>query len=78
MSPWTGAAQRLFLVRAGFSAKDDSLPPRIVKEPLPDGPAKGHICELDKMLPLYYEMRGWDSEGRPTESKIKALGLDSS
>jgi aldehyde:ferredoxin oxidoreductase len=69
-------AERLFLVRAGLSAKDDSLPPRIVKEPLPNGPAKGQVCELDKMLPLYYEMRGWDSAGRPTASKIKALGLD--
>ncbi|MBW1887507.1 MAG: aldehyde ferredoxin oxidoreductase family protein [Deltaproteobacteria bacterium] len=70
-------AERIFLVRAGFGAKDDSLPPRIVKEPLPDGPAKGHVCELEKMLPLYYEERGWDKDGHPTASKIKALGLNS-
>ena len=70
-------AERIFLVRAGFGAKDDSLPPRIVKEPLPDGPAKGHVCELEKMLPLYYEERGWDNDGHPTESKIKTLGLNS-
>lgn len=70
-------AERIFLVRAGFGAKDDSLPTRIVKEPLPDGPAKGHVCELEKMLPLYYEERGWDNDGHPTESKIKTLGLNS-
>jgi aldehyde:ferredoxin oxidoreductase len=69
-------AERLFLVRAGFSAKDDSLPLRIIKEPLPDGPAKGHVCELEKMLPPYYELRRWDMEGRPRDSKIKNLGLD--
>ena len=70
-------AERLFLVRAGFGCKDDSLPKRIVNEPLPDGPAKGHVCELDKMLPSYYELRRWDKEGRPLDSKIKALGLAS-
>jgi len=69
-------AERLFLVRAGFSAKDDTLPFRIVGEPMPDGPARGHVCELHKMLPLYYEMRDWDAEGRPWAEKLKALGLD--
>jgi aldehyde:ferredoxin oxidoreductase len=69
-------AERLFLVRAGFSAKDDSLPPRMVKEPMPDGPAQGQVCELEKMLPLYYELRGWDPEGRPRQSTLEALGLD--
>jgi len=69
-------AERLFLVRAGFSAKDDTLPFRIVGEPMPDGPARGHVCELHKMLPLYYEMRDWDAEGRPRAEKLKALGLD--
>ncbi len=70
-------AERLFLVRAGLSAKDDSLLLRIVREPLPDGPAKGQVCELEKMLPPYYELRGWKADGRPSESKIKELGLDS-
>ena len=70
-------AERLFLIRAGFTAGDDSLPPRILREPLPDGPARGQVCELDKMLPLYYEIRGWDKEGRPMDSKLKTLGLES-
>lgn len=69
-------AERLFLIKAGFSAKDDSLPQRITHEPLPDGPAKGQVCELDKMLPPYYQLRGWDSEGLPNPSKLKTLGLD--
>jgi aldehyde:ferredoxin oxidoreductase len=68
-------AERLFLIRAGFSAKDDSLPPRILKEPLPEGPAKGHVCELDHMLPVYYRLRGWTADGSPAASKLDELGL---
>jgi aldehyde:ferredoxin oxidoreductase len=68
-------AERLFLVRAGFSRKDDSLPPRIVQEPLPDGPAKGMVCHLDEMLTAYYKLRGWNQDGIPTEEKLRELGL---
>jgi aldehyde:ferredoxin oxidoreductase len=68
-------AERLFLHRAGFRAKDDSLPIRIVSEPLPDGPAKGQVCELDQMLPVYYRLRGWGSDGQPEEAKLRELGL---
>lgn len=68
-------AERLFLVGAGFSRKDDSLPPRITSEPLPDGPAKGMVCHLEEMLDEYYRCRGWDAEGRPTDLKLRELGL---
>ena len=68
-------AERLFLVRAGFGVKDDSLPLRIVNEPLPDGPAKGQVCELGKMLPVYYKLRGWNADGEPTSIKLHELGL---
>ena len=68
-------AERLFLVRAGFSRKDDRLPERIVKEPLPDGPAKGMVCHLDDMLTDYYALRDWDANGCPTEDKLRELGL---
>jgi aldehyde:ferredoxin oxidoreductase len=50
-------AERLFLTRAGFSSKDDCLPPRITREPLPDGPAKGMVCHLDEMLEKYYKLK---------------------
>ncbi|NIP27066.1 MAG: aldehyde ferredoxin oxidoreductase, partial [candidate division Zixibacteria bacterium] len=68
-------AERIFLVRAGFSAKDDKLPVRIVKEPLPGGPAKGMVCHLDEMLDAYYPERGWSPEGIPTAEKLEELGL---
>lgn len=68
--------ERLFLKRAGFGAKDDTLPKRITEEPLPDGPAKGHVCELDRMLPDYYTLRGWTDDGCPGTETLKNLGLD--
>jgi aldehyde:ferredoxin oxidoreductase len=67
--------ERLFNLKAGFTAKDDTLPPRMLKEPMPEGPAKGHVAELDKMLPEYYKLRGWGKDGVPTPEKLKELGL---
>lgn len=68
-------AERLFLARAGFSRKDDTLPARILRTPLPDGPAKGMVCHLEEMLADYYRIRGWDDDGRPTAATLRALGL---
>jgi aldehyde:ferredoxin oxidoreductase len=67
--------ERLFNLKAGLTGKDDRLPDRIVKEPMPGGPAKGRVVELDKMLPEYYQLRGWDTEGVPTKETLKELGL---
>ena len=67
--------ERLFNLKAGLTKKDDTLPKRLLEEPSPRGPAKGHVVELGKMLPEYYELRGWDQEGVPTEEKLKELGL---
>jgi len=68
-------AERVFLMKAGFTGADDSLPLRIVSEPMPEGPAKGEVCELDKMLPVYYRLRGWNEQGRPTQTKLEELGI---
>jgi aldehyde:ferredoxin oxidoreductase len=68
-------AERLFLLAAGFTRKDDSLPPRITQEPMPTGPAKGRVCKLEEMLAPYYRLRGWSAEGVPSEAKLGELGL---
>jgi len=68
-------AERLFLVKAGFDRKDDSLPKRITEEPLPEGPAKGQTCDLQTMLDDYYEVQGWDKNGIPTAETLTKLGL---
>ncbi|MDD2844400.1 MAG: aldehyde ferredoxin oxidoreductase family protein [Rhodoferax sp.] len=69
--------EREFNNRAGFTKADDSLPARLTTaaEACKTGPAKGKFNELATMLPLYYEARGWDSEGRPTAATKERLSL---
>ncbi len=67
--------ERLFNLAAGLSAKDDILPPRMLKDPMPAGPCKGQVSRLDEMLPEYYSLRGWDAKGVPTKEKKAELGL---
>ncbi len=69
-------AERQFMVNAGFSRKDDSLPDRLTKTPLPDGPSEGLTVHLDDMLDEYYKLRGWDENGIPKKEKLKELGLE--
>jgi aldehyde:ferredoxin oxidoreductase len=65
--------ERLFVLKAGST--EDTLPHRMLHEPLPDGPAKGKVVELDKMLPEFYKLRGWDEKGWPTPEKLAELGI---
>ena len=67
--------ERLFLIEAGSGKNDDTLPYRMLHEPMPEGPAKGKVVELDVMLPKFYEVRGWDENGVPTKEKLVELGL---
>ncbi|MBU1662901.1 MAG: aldehyde ferredoxin oxidoreductase family protein [Chloroflexi bacterium] len=67
--------ERMFLIRAGFTGKDDTLPPRMLNEPLPSGPAKGYVVKLSEMLPEFYQLQGWDENGIPTPEKLAELGL---
>jgi aldehyde:ferredoxin oxidoreductase len=68
-------AERLFLNQAGFDRAHDTLPPRILSEPVPDGPAKGMVCHLEPMLDEYYAVRDWSDQGLPHEDKLVKLGL---
>ncbi|MFX1481708.1 MAG: aldehyde ferredoxin oxidoreductase family protein [Promethearchaeota archaeon] len=69
--------KRLFNQREGISRKDDILPDRFTKEPMPDGPGKGQTVDLNPMLDDYYSLRGWDKEtGLPTKETIKRLSLE--
>ena len=70
---------RAFNVREGFSRKDDTLPERIEKEPLPAGKPKGHVvsrADFEKMLSEYYKLWGWDDQGRPTKKTLDEAGLE--
>jgi aldehyde:ferredoxin oxidoreductase len=68
--------ERLFNLKAGLTGKDDTLPKRMLEEPMPDGPAKGMVVHLDEMLPEYYRLRGWSADGVPTRMKLQELDLE--
>jgi aldehyde:ferredoxin oxidoreductase len=69
---------RCYNMREGQLGKDDTLPWRMIHEPLPDGPGKGNFIgeeNMTKMVQEYYHLRGWDTDGRPTAETIERLGL---
>ena len=67
--------EREFNNRAGFTDKDDTLPPRLLNEPAKTGPAKGLKSMLPEMLPKYYAARGWNADGTLTAATRTRLGL---
>ncbi|HEY9069777.1 MAG TPA: aldehyde ferredoxin oxidoreductase family protein [Candidatus Ozemobacteraceae bacterium] len=67
--------ERQFNLRAGLTAADDTLPPRLLEVPIAEGPNKGRVVRLSELLPAYYKIRGWGSDGVPTPEKLAELGL---
>ncbi|MCP4456047.1 MAG: aldehyde ferredoxin oxidoreductase, partial [Planctomycetes bacterium] len=67
--------EKLFNIKAGLTSADDTLPKRLLEDALTEGPSKGQVHHLDKLLPGYYEIRGWDAKGTPTQEKLSALGI---
>lgn len=65
--------EKQFNIAAGV--EKDTLPPRLLREKLPDGPAQGKVNELHVMLKEYYAARGWTEEGIPTQEKLAELHL---
>ncbi len=66
--------ERMFNLAAGLTAADDTLPARML-EPVPDGPWQGSRARLHENIQTYYQLRGWDREGRLTPQKLAELGL---
>ena len=69
---------RMFNIREGFSRKDDTLPARLMTEPLPNGNSRGAMLSqeaLDIMLDDYYSARQWDAEGVPLPECLVRLDL---
>ncbi len=70
---------RLINVREGFSRKDDTLPWKVMNQPIPDdGPVKGSVVtqeDLDLLLDDYYLSRGWTADGIPTKAQLDKLGM---
>jgi aldehyde:ferredoxin oxidoreductase len=71
--------ERLFNIRQGLGRQDDTLPKRMLTEPLRTGDAEGEgeiVRHQDEFLDHYYELRGWSREGVPSEEKLASLNLD--
>ena len=67
--------ERTIINKFGFDSEQDTLPRRLLEEPMPEGPAKGQVTDLDRMVGEYYSLRGW-SDGVPSEEKLKELGIE--
>ncbi len=79
MGDWVEAGERAFNMervynlREGFTADDDTLPKRMLEESIFDGIEGG--VPLAQMLPKYYKLRGWDVRGVPTRKTLKRLSI---
>ncbi|MGE5187664.1 MAG: aldehyde ferredoxin oxidoreductase family protein [Betaproteobacteria bacterium] len=71
---------RLINLREGLTRKDDTLPWKVMNQPIQDdGPVKGAVVtqeELDLLIDDYYTSRGWTVDGVPTKGKLKELAMD--
>jgi aldehyde:ferredoxin oxidoreductase len=70
--------KKLYNIRRGWHPRDDWLPPRLLREPLPTGVARGTRLtetELRAMIQGYYKARGWDECGLVPEKKLAELGI---
>ncbi len=67
--------KRIFNVRLGITAKDDVLPPRLGTFAKVDGKAAGVLPDMEVLLPAYYQHRGWNENGVPSDETLARLGL---
>ncbi len=51
----------------GVTADQDTLPKRFTSEPLQEGPSKGQVVPVKRMVAEYYKIKGWDKDGVPPE-----------
>ncbi len=70
--------KKMFNIREGWTINHDTLPKRILNEPIKTGIATGvELSEndLNKMIQSYYKSRGWTDSGLITKQKLRDLNL---
>jgi aldehyde:ferredoxin oxidoreductase len=67
--------ERLCNMRFGAESVDDTLPAFFLEEPLLEGAVAGSTIDLESMIGEFYEAMGWSTEGVPTVSTLRRLGL---
>jgi aldehyde:ferredoxin oxidoreductase len=71
--------KKLYNLREGWTAEEDTLPRRLLREGLPAGPdgeASLPPERLQAMVQAYYAARGWDEQGRVPRGLLGALDLE--
>ncbi len=71
--------ERLYLLREGYTAKDDTLPERFFQEPVDVGTGEKRAIPKEEFMEAikdWYRERGWNENGIPTKEKLNELGLD--
>ncbi len=71
--------KKQFNLREGWARDDDTLPERVLREPLPDGAAAGAGLteeDLQMMVSAYYQARGWNPDGTIPISKLLELEIE--
>ncbi len=67
---------RAFNQREGFNRAHDTVPKRVVKDVLQNGPAAGQVIPqeaFEDMLDQYYEVMGWNKDGTMPEELIQSI-----
>jgi len=67
--------ERVFNAAAGIGGDQDTLPQRLLNDSANSGPAKGKVSGLKEMLPEYYELRGWATDGSVTDATKQKFGV---
>lgn len=67
--------ERDYNIKAGLTGADDNLPERLLKEASKAAPTEGQVCNLDQMLPEYYQLRGWTADGQVTDEVRQKYSL---
>jgi len=80
--------ERMYNYRHGMTRSADNLPERFLKDSLniyeveKDNKLTDKVVvenlkvDLDQMLDIYYQLRGWNQKGVPTEEKLKELDME--
>jgi aldehyde:ferredoxin oxidoreductase len=66
--------ERYMNTREGINSHDDTLPDRLLKQGRDCDP-KNKVVPLDKMIPQYYKLRGYDKNGIPLKKTLKKLNI---
>ena len=67
---WAQAGERIFNMKRAYNMdcsitkEDDKIPSRFLT-PILKGATRKNIPPLNELLPIYYKIREWDSDGRP-------------